>query len=138
MRSNCRVLGLLLCGVIVSGCQDPTSVEQVDLSCASVASEREEMVSCAQSIVEQMSVEQKVAQMIQGEIRGLTADDVKKYGLGSVLNGGGAFPSGDKYATPQDWVDLADATTALPSMPPKVVRAYRLFGERTPCMDITM
>lgn len=67
------------------------------------------MVSCAQLIIEQMSVEQKVAQMIQGEIRGLTADDVKEYGLGSVLNGGGAFPLGDKYATPQDWVDLADA-----------------------------
>ena len=67
------------------------------------------MVSCATSIVEQLSVEQKVAQMIQGEIRGLSADDVKKYGLGSVLNGGGGSPGGDKYATPQDWVDLADA-----------------------------
>ena len=67
------------------------------------------MASCATSIVDQLSIEQKVAQMIQGETRGLNAEDVKKYGLGSVLNGGGAFPGGDKYATPQDWVDLADA-----------------------------
>ena len=25
------------------------------------------------------------------------------------MNGGGGSPGGDKYATPQDWVDLADA-----------------------------
>ena len=56
-----------------------------------MASDKAAMVSCATSIVEQLSVEQKVAQMIQGEIRGLSADDVKKYGLGSVLNGGGCL-----------------------------------------------
>ena len=54
VRSNCKVLGLLLSCVIVYGCQDPTNVEQVDLSCASLAFELEEMVPCAQPIVEQM------------------------------------------------------------------------------------
>ena len=55
-----------------------------------------------------MTLEQKVAQMIQGEIKYVTPDDVRKYGLGSVLNGGGSFPADDKYASVADWVALAD------------------------------
>ena len=109
VRSHYTLVSLLLSIGVLSGCQGRTVGQDVDLSCALVASDRAGMVSCATSIVEQLSVEQKVAQMIQGEIRGLSADDVKKYGLGSVLNGGGGSPGGDKYATPQDWVDLADA-----------------------------
>jgi beta-glucosidase len=108
VRSHYTLLGLLVANTMMAGCQGSVA-EDVDLSCASMAADKEAMASCATSIIEQMSVEQKVAQLIQGEIRGLTAADVKKYGLGSVLNGGGAFPGGDKYATPQDWVDLADA-----------------------------
>ena len=109
MRTHPKLVGLLLSSVFMAGCQEPKSDAGVDLSCASVTTGADSIQACAVSIVEQMSIEQKVAQMIQGEIRGLTAEDVREYGLGSVLNGGGAFPKGDKYATPQDWVDLADA-----------------------------
>ena len=56
-----------------------------------------------------MTIEQKVGQMIQGEIRDVTPEDVRVYGLGSVLNGGGSFPQENKYATVEDWVALADA-----------------------------
>ncbi len=109
MRTHQKLVGLLLSSVFMAGCQEPKSDAGVDLSCASITTGADSIQACAVSIVEQMSIEQKVAQMIQGEIRGLTAEDVREYGLGSVLNGGGAFPKGDKYATPQDWVDLADA-----------------------------
>lgn len=60
-------------------------------------------------IMADMTVEQKVAQMIQPEIRDITVEDMRQYGFGSYLNGGGAFPNDDKYATPQDWIDLAQA-----------------------------
>ena len=109
MRTHQKLVGLLLSSVFMAGCKEPNSDGGVDLSCASLTTGADSIQACAVSIVEQMSIEQKVAQMIQGEIRGLTAEDVREYGLGSVLNGGGAFPKGDKYATPQDWVDLADA-----------------------------
>ena len=56
-----------------------------------------------------MSLSQKIAQMIQPEIRDITVDDMRRYGFGSYLNGGGAFPNDDKYATPADWIALADA-----------------------------
>ena len=55
-----------------------------------------------------MTLEQKVAQMVQADIRSVTPADVKTYRLGSVLNGGGAFPHDDKHASVADWVTLAD------------------------------
>lgn len=55
-----------------------------------------------------MSLEQKVAQMIQPEIRDITIEDMRQYGFGSYLNGGGAFPNDNKHARAQDWVKLAD------------------------------
>ncbi|MCU4674100.1 exo 1,3/1,4-beta-D-glucan glucohydrolase [Catenovulum sp. 2E275] len=59
-------------------------------------------------IINKMTIEQKVAQMIQPEIRAFDVEDMRKYGFGSYLNGGGAFPNNDKYASMQDWADLAE------------------------------
>ncbi len=56
-----------------------------------------------------MTLAQKVAQMIQPEIRDISVEDMRKYGFGSFLNGGGAFPNDNKHATPQDWIALAEA-----------------------------
>lgn len=56
-----------------------------------------------------MTLEQKVAQMIQPEIRDITVADMRKYGFGSYLNGGGSFPNTNKHATPADWVMLAES-----------------------------
>jgi len=61
------------------------------------------------SLLASMTLEQKVAQMIQPEIRDISIEDMRKYGFGSYLNGGGAFPNNDKHATPSDWVNLAEA-----------------------------
>lgn len=61
------------------------------------------------ALLAQMSVEQKVGQMIQAEIRWVTPDDVRDFHLGSVLNGGGAYPNDNKYSSIDDWVALADA-----------------------------
>ncbi|WP_259367390.1 exo 1,3/1,4-beta-D-glucan glucohydrolase [Colwellia sp. MB3u-8] len=60
-------------------------------------------------ILATMTLEQKVAQMIQPEIRDITVEDMRKYGFGSYLNGGGAFPDNNKHATPADWIKLAEA-----------------------------
>lgn len=60
-------------------------------------------------LLAKMSVEEKVGQVIQSEIRHTTPEDVRTYHLGSVLNGGGSFPNNEKSSTPQDWLDLADA-----------------------------
>ena len=61
------------------------------------------------ALLSTLTLEQKVAQMIQGEIKHVTPEDIREYGLGSVLNGGGSFPGQSKHASVQDWIDLADA-----------------------------
>lgn len=60
------------------------------------------------ALLARMTLEQKVGQMVQADIRSVTADDVRKFRLGSVLNGGGAFPGENKHASVADWVALAD------------------------------
>jgi len=59
-------------------------------------------------LLSKMTLEQKVAQMIQPEIRDITVEDMRKYGFGSYLNGGGSFPQGNKHSTPSDWIKLAE------------------------------
>src|SRR5215831_11935102 len=54
------------------------------------------------SLLAGMTLEQKVAQMVQPDIRSVTPDDVRRYRLGSILNGGGAFPANRKYSTLAD------------------------------------
>lgn len=61
------------------------------------------------SLLADMTLEQKVAQMIQPEIRDITVEDMRKYGFGSYLNGGGAFPNNNKQSTPADWIALAES-----------------------------
>ena len=56
-----------------------------------------------------MTVEEKVGQIVQGDIGSLTPDDVRKYRLGSVLAGGGSDPGGKYNARPEEWLALADA-----------------------------
>ncbi|OLR92558.1 beta-glucosidase [Actinokineospora bangkokensis] len=56
-----------------------------------------------------MSLAEKIGQMTQPEITSITPEDVRVYGFGSVLNGGGAWPNKDKHAPVGDWLALADA-----------------------------
>ncbi|RZA00008.1 MAG: glycoside hydrolase family 3 protein, partial [Moraxellaceae bacterium] len=60
-------------------------------------------------LLARMSVEEKVGQLIQPEIRHLTAQDVKEYHIGSVLNGGGSVPNGNRHSKAADWLAIADA-----------------------------
>lgn len=61
------------------------------------------------SIVAGMTLEQKVGQMTQADIRSVTPDDVRKYYIGSILNGGGAWPSMKMHSSVEDWLKLSDA-----------------------------
>ena len=61
------------------------------------------------ALLKDMTLEQKIAQMIQPEIRDITVEEMRQYGFGSYLNGGGAFPDNNKHASPEDWIKLAEA-----------------------------
>jgi beta-glucosidase len=55
-----------------------------------------------------MTLEQKVGQLIQGDISTLTPADLRHYPLGSVLNGGNSKPGGNTLAPPSAWLSLAN------------------------------
>ncbi|MDC1110470.1 glycoside hydrolase family 3 N-terminal domain-containing protein [Gammaproteobacteria bacterium] len=54
-----------------------------------------------------MTVEEKVGQVIQGDLDFISPEDVKKFKIGSVLNGGNTAPNGDKYSSVNDWKKLS-------------------------------
>ena len=43
-------------------------------------------------LLSKMTLEEKIGQLIQPEIKFLTPEDIKQYHVGSVLNGGGSTP----------------------------------------------
>lgn len=61
------------------------------------------------ALLASMSVEDKVGQMIQADIKYVTSDDVRAYRLGSVLAGGNSKPEGQPYPDGKQWQALADA-----------------------------
>ncbi len=60
------------------------------------------------SLLEKMTLRQKVGQIIQGDISTVSPADIKKYPLGSILNGGNSAPGGDNRAPAEKWLALAD------------------------------
>lgn len=114
------------CGVILAALAQPGFADEVPWPRVTrpVAANPQIEAKIAE-LLERMTLEQKVGQMVQAEIRDVTPEDVRKYRLGSILNGGGAFPGNDKHAAVADWVALADrfydasmdTSTGAPAIP---------------------
>lgn len=59
------------------------------------------------SLLAQMTLEEKVGQTIQADISAITPEDLATYPLGSILAGGNSAPGGRNWASAEDWVELA-------------------------------
>ncbi|MGN0507066.1 MAG: glycoside hydrolase family 3 N-terminal domain-containing protein [Lachnospiraceae bacterium] len=86
-----------------SGQQEPTPVPQADKSVYMDASRP--VTERVEALLAQMTLDEKLAQMVQPEQNeaagGASPEDVKKYGIGSVLSGGGSAPASGNSA--KDW-----------------------------------
>ncbi|MEM5518124.1 glycoside hydrolase family 3 N-terminal domain-containing protein [Henriciella sp. AS95] len=60
-------------------------------------------------ILPQLTLEQKVGQVIQADSGSVTPEEVKQYRLGSVLSGGNSAPGDKPYADAATWLAAADA-----------------------------
>ena len=60
-----------------------------------------------EQLIAGMTVEEKVGQVIQGDLDFISPEDVRKFKIGSVLNGGNTAPNGDKYSSVDDWKKLS-------------------------------
>lgn len=67
-----------------------------------------DMEKMLDQILARMTLQQKVAQMIQPEIGYMSVAQMRKYGFGSYLNGGNTAPYGRKQATAAVWLKYAD------------------------------
>lgn len=56
-----------------------------------------------QRLLQMMTLEEKIGQMIQPEIFSVTPDEAKAYKLGSILNGAGGWPDEDKHCSVKKW-----------------------------------
>lgn len=61
------------------------------------------------ALISQMTLEQKVGQLIQADISAITPDDLRQYPLGSILAGGNSGPYGDERAAAAKWAQLVSA-----------------------------
>ena len=59
-------------------------------------------------LLSRMSLERKIAQLIQPQINSFTAEDMARHRFGSYLNGGNGGPGGDEYAPAAEWLAYAD------------------------------
>lgn len=103
-------VGVVLIGLHSSFAEEKGSGERVLWPHVKSPVEQNPVIEArVQALLSRMTLEQKVGQIMQVEIQHISPEEVKKYHIGSVLNGGGSLPNGNKYATPQEWLALADA-----------------------------
>ena len=102
-----RCLSVVGAAALLAGCQ---STQAGWASTRPVASASDEALEGRiRSIVAGMTLEQKIGQMTQADIRSITPDDVRRFYIGSVLNGGGAWPGKNMRSSVDDWLRLSDA-----------------------------
>lgn len=69
------------------------------------------------ALIKKMTVEQKVGQLIQGDISTITPKDLETYPLGSILAGGNSGPNGNERSSAADWAKLVGEFRAVSMKP---------------------
>ncbi len=109
--------------MLVAGCAQGPAVSTAPVALAQAAPQSED--ARIADLLARMSLERKVAQLIQPQINSFTAADMERYRFGSYLNGGNGGPYGDEFAPASQWLKLADemwdaSTKPLPNGEPAI------------------
>lgn len=112
-----QMLGLA-CIIMVAGCTQLQPVKQdgAQAPLSETVGKKTEDAHVA-DLLSRMSLERKVAQLIQPQINSFTAEDMQRYRFGSYLNGGNGGPGGDEFAPASEWLALADEMWAASTAP---------------------
>ncbi|WP_265587185.1 glycoside hydrolase family 3 protein [Sphingomicrobium arenosum] len=105
MRHLAPSLGLLMAATALSACTAPMAGQAPATATTEPAMDEDAIVA---DLLSRMSVERKVAQLIQPQINSFTPEDMERYRFGSYLNGGNGGPYGDEYAPASEWLRYAD------------------------------
>ncbi|WP_310534055.1 glycoside hydrolase family 3 N-terminal domain-containing protein [Novosphingobium sp.] len=109
--------------MLATGCAQGPDVSTVPVAVSQPAPQTED--ARIADLLARMSLEHKVAQLIQPQINSFTATDMERYRFGSYLNGGNGGPYGDEFAPASQWLKLADemwdaSTRPLPNGEPAI------------------
>ena len=109
--------------MLAAGCAQGSVASTAPQSVSQSASQSEDVR--ISNLLARMSLERKVAQLIQPQINSFTAADMERYRFGSYLNGGNGGPYGDEFAPASQWLKLADemwdaSTKPLPGGEPAI------------------
>ena len=69
------------------------------------------------ALIARMTIEQKVGQLIQGDISTITPKDLETWPLGSILAGGNSGPNGNERSSAADWAKLVGEFRAVSMKP---------------------
>ncbi|KJF95343.1 glycoside hydrolase family 3 protein [Photobacterium angustum] len=120
MKQKISLLSAAILSVLVMGCNhdnsvtpDPTPKTKLPYykewpSIKSAIPKNQNIEDEVANIVSQMTLEEKIGQMIQPDLREITPQEAAEYKIGSILNGGGAWPNNNKHASAEDWAKEAD------------------------------
>ena len=61
-----------------------------------------------ESILGEMTLEEKLGQMIQAEVQQFKPGDIETYKIGSGLNGAGVWPAKNRFSSPLVWAEMVD------------------------------
>ena len=129
LRVRAQLMAAGACLALVSGTLGGCSEEGVrstgsppPVASTQAVAEKPDLVA---DLLSRMSLENKVAQLIQPQINTVTPEEMKQYRWGSYLNGGNGGPYGDEFAAASEWLRLADAmwdatTAPLPDGEPAI------------------
>lgn len=111
------------CLALVAGCAQGPVVSTAPVAVSQPVPQSED--ARIADLLARMSLERKVAQLIQPQINSFTAADMERYRFGSYLNGGNGGPYGDEFAPAAQWLKLADemwdaSTKPLPNGEPAI------------------
>ena len=110
MGKRGRGIWLAACAAL-AGCTG-----QSEIASTGVVQQQSEDARVA-DLLSRMSLERKVAQLIQPQINSFTAQDMERYRFGSYLNGGNGGPYGEEFAPASEWLRLADEMWAASTKP---------------------
>lgn len=106
MTPAVRTIGIASCLVLVAWGAGASCTPRPSPSAAPSSSSPRDCRGRVSALVAEMTLPEKLGQMVQAERKYVAPGDIARYHLGSILSGGGSAPG---RGTPAEWADMVDA-----------------------------
>lgn len=112
-----RLAALVILAVFIPSCSSST-IKEAKVSSKTYKDPKASVEVRVKDLLSQLTVEEKAGQMLQVERNYLSSSDIKNYGLGSLLSGGGSTP---RENSPEGWIDMLEGYQKQASKTPHAI-----------------